>query len=86
MVSIIAESLGKSRTITHYFKNMPKNNHSLILLYLEGLKIIFLLFYVYEKINNNKNTFSKEYLKVKIYQIYLCPKKQLEIKKIFHLF
>ena len=56
---LVAESLGKkSKGILPIISNMPKDNHSVMQLYLDGFKIIFILFYVKEnaseKINNLK--------------------------------
>ena len=56
---LVAESLGKkSKGILPIISQMPKDNHSLMQLYLDGLKIIFLLFLelkkILKKINNKK--------------------------------
>ncbi len=68
---LIAESLGKKSTgLLPIISSMPKDNHSLMQLYLEGFKNnFFTFFYVYEKnskkINSNKILSAKEYLKNK---------------------
>ena len=68
---LIAESLGKKSTgLLPIISSMPKDNHSLMQLYLEGFKNnFFTFFYVYEKnskkINSNKILSAKEYLKSK---------------------
>ena len=49
---LVAESLGKSGSgILPIVSCMPKDNHSVMQLYLDGFKIIFLLFFMFTKIN-----------------------------------
>jgi glucose-6-phosphate isomerase len=66
---LIAESLGKKgKGILPIISSMPKDNHSLMQLYLDGPKNnFFTFFYVKEKnsdkINNNKILYSYKYLK-----------------------
>ena len=44
---LVAESLGKNKKgILPIVSNMPRDNHSVMQLYLDGLKIIFLLFFM----------------------------------------
>ena len=68
---LIAESLGKKKSgILPVISNMPKDNHSVMQLYLDGFKNnFFTFFYVYEEqteILNNKEILStKNYLKNK---------------------
>ena len=68
---LIAESLGKKgKGILPIISSMPKDNHSLMQLYLDGPKNnFFTFFYVKEKnslkINNNKILTSHNYLKNK---------------------
>ncbi len=68
---LIAESLGKKKSgILPIISNMPKDNHSVMQLYLDGFKNnFFTFFYVHEeqtKILNNKEILStKNYLKNK---------------------
>ena len=68
---LVAESLGKkSKGILPVVSNMPKDNHSVMQLYLDGFKNnFFTFFYVKEnnsiKINNNKILSSNKYLKNK---------------------
>ena len=68
---LIAESLGKKKKgLLPIVSNMPKDNHSLMQLYLDGFKNnFFTFFYVNEnksdKINNNKILSQLEYLKNK---------------------
>ena len=46
---LVAESLGKKgKGIMPIISSMPKDNHSLMQLYLDGQKIIFLLFFTAE--------------------------------------
>ena len=66
---LVAESLGKKGIgILPIVSNMPKDNHSVMQLYLDGFKNnFFTFFYVNEtnslKVNNNKILKSKNYLK-----------------------
>ena len=47
---LIAESLGKkSLGLLPVVSSMPKDNHSVMQLYLDGPKIIFLLFFIQKK-------------------------------------
>ena len=68
---LVAESLGKKRNgILPVISNMPKDNHSLMQLYLDGNRNnFFSLFFVKEnksvKMNNNKILESHSYLKNK---------------------
>lgn len=68
---LIAESLGKkSKGILPIISSMPKDNHSLMQLYLDGpKKSFYTFFYVFEKntakINNNQVLSSYNYLKNK---------------------
>jgi glucose-6-phosphate isomerase len=68
---LIAESLGKKNSgILPIISNMPKDNHSVMQLYLDGFKNNFYtFFYVYEdrseKLNNKKILSAKNYLKNK---------------------
>ena len=68
---LVAESLGKkSKGILPVISNMPKDNHSVMQLYLDGFrKNFFTFFYVKEKnsikISNNKILSSNTYLKNK---------------------
>ena len=68
---LIAESLGKKKKgILPIVSNMPKDNHSVMQLYLDGFNNnFFTFFYVREKnsikINNNKLLISEKYLKDK---------------------
>ena len=75
---LVAESLGKnSKGILPIVSSMPKDNHSLMQLYLDGKKNNFFTFFmVNEKSSNeiNKNFLSKEYT-------YLCKKKSFDILK-----
>jgi len=71
---LIAESLGKKRKgILPIISSMPKDNHSLMQLYLDGPKNnFFTFFYVKKKItlkiNNNKILKSHSYLKNKTFE------------------
>tara|TARA_B100001996_G_scaffold58524_1_gene41585 strand:- start:880 stop:2058 length:1179 start_codon:yes stop_codon:yes gene_type:complete len=62
---LISESLGKkSKGILPVISNMPKDNHSLLQLYLDGPKNnFFTFFYVYDKKSNfiTNNIFSKKF-------------------------
>ena len=68
---LVAESLGKkSKGILPIVSNMPKDNHSVMQLYLDGFKNnFFTFFYVKEKnsikLNNNKILLSNKFLKNK---------------------
>ena len=82
---LIAESLGKkNKGLLPIISNMPKDNHSVMQLYLDGLKNnFFTFFYVkesgQEKINNNKVLSSKNYLKNKnLSDIIFAQKKATE--------
>jgi glucose-6-phosphate isomerase len=79
---LIAESLGKkNKGLLPIISNMPKDNHSVMQLYLDGFKNnFFTIFSVNEngsqKLNNNQILSSKKFLKNKNLQnIILCPKK-----------
>tara|TARA_Y100001958_G_scaffold158596_1_gene156971 strand:- start:2842 stop:4005 length:1164 start_codon:yes stop_codon:yes gene_type:complete len=78
---LIAESLGKkSRGILPVISNMPKDNHSLMQLYLDGPKNSFFTFFNVvdhdnTKINNSKLLSTHKYLKNKnLYQIKYAQK------------
>jgi len=82
---LIAESLGKKSTgILPIISNMPKDNHSLMQLYLDGFKNNFFTFFYSRNKNgikvNNKNIFSAhDYLKNKtVDQILLAQKNATE--------
>ncbi len=68
---LVAESLGKKKTgLLPIISNMPKDNHSVMQLYLDGFKNnFFTFFYVNEnkseKINNTKILLSQNFLKNK---------------------
>ena len=68
---LVAESLGKkNKGLLPIISNMPKDNHSVMQLYLEGPKNnFFTFFYAHEnrseKINNNQILSSRSYLKNK---------------------
>ena len=68
---LIAESLGKkSKGILPMISSMPKDNHSLMQLYLDGFKNNFFTFFnvkntSFEKINNSKLLKSHKYLRGK---------------------
>tara|TARA_B100000900_G_scaffold270824_1_gene231270 strand:+ start:1336 stop:2487 length:1152 start_codon:yes stop_codon:yes gene_type:complete len=68
---LVAESLGKKQTgLLPIISNMPKDNHSVMQLYLDGFKNnFFTFFYVNEKksekINNKKILISQNFLKNK---------------------
>ena len=90
---LIAESLGKkSKGILPVISTMPKDNHSLMQLYLDGPKQnFFTFFYVVEKnkykISNNNLLSSHNYLKNKtinqiIYSQKLATEKVFDNKKI----
>ncbi len=82
---LVAESLGKKNIgVLPIISNMPKDNHSVMQLYLDGFKNnFFTFFYVHEKnsknINNNLVLNSHEYLKNKnLSQIIYAQKKATE--------
>ena len=82
---LIAESLGKkNKGLLPIISTMPKDNHSVMQLYLDGFKNnFFTFFYVHEKnsykINNNLVLNSKKYLKNKnLTQIAYSQKKATE--------
>ena len=82
---LVAESLGKKKKgLLPVVSNMPKDNHSLMQLYLDGFKNnFFTFFYVKEskseKINNNLILSSQKYLKNKdLSKIILAQKKATE--------
>ena len=82
---LVAESLGKKKMgLLPVVSNMPKDNHSLMQLYLDGFKNnFFTFFYVKEskseKINNNLILSSQKYLKNKdLSKIILAQKKATE--------
>ena len=82
---LVAESLGKkNQGILPIISNMPKDNHSVMQLYLDGFKNnFFTFFYVHEKnsykINNNIVLNSQKFLKNKSFsQIIFSQKKATE--------
>tara|TARA_Y100000591_G_scaffold173750_1_gene150099 strand:- start:3003 stop:3560 length:558 start_codon:yes stop_codon:yes gene_type:complete len=82
---LVAESLGKNRKgLLPIVSNMPKDNHSLMQLYLEGFNNnFFTFFYVNEKssskIINNKILSKRKYLKnKKLTDIIFAQKKATE--------
>ena len=82
---LVAESLGKKKTgILPVISNMPRDNHSVMQLYLDGFNNnFFTFFYVNEekssKINNNLILNSQSFLKNKsVKQISLSQKKATE--------
>jgi len=82
---LVAESLGKHKKgLLPIVSNMPKDNHSVMQLYLDGFENnFFTFFYVNEqksdKINNISILFSQKYLKNKnLSQITLAQKKATE--------
>jgi glucose-6-phosphate isomerase len=90
---LIAESLGKnSKGILPIISTMPKDNHSLMQLYLDGpKKIFFTFFYVFAdksiKIKNDSILSSHNYLKNKtinkiMYSQKIATQKIFENKKI----
>mgnify|MGYP003975992311 CR=1 FL=1 len=90
---LVAESLGKkSKGILPFVSSMPKDNHSLIQLYLDGpKKNFFTFFFTHEKKTekiNNKNVFSSHnYIKYKdinkiMYSQKIATEKVFKIKKI----
>ena len=83
---LVAESLGKkSKGVLPIVSNMPKDNHSVMQLYLDGFKNnFFTFFYVKEKnsikLNNNKILLSNEFLKnTNLDKIILAQKNATEI-------
>ena len=83
---LVAESLGKEKKgILPIISVMPKDNHSVMQLYLDGFKNnFFTFFYSHEnnssKINNNSVLIEQKYLKNKnINQIMFAQKKATEI-------
>ena len=86
---LIAESLGKkNKGLLPIVSSMPKDNHSVMQLYLDGFKNNFYtFFYVHdkknEKINNDKILFSQKFLKNKtVNEIIYAQKKATE--KVFN--
>ena len=82
---LVAESLGKKKKgLLPIISNMPKDNHSVMQLYLDGFKNnFFTFFYVHEKksekINNHEILSSTSYLKNKdISKIMFAQKKATE--------
>lgn len=82
---LVAESLGKNKKgLLPIVSNMPKDNHSVMQLYLDGFKgNFFTFFYVHEtnstKINNRSILLAKKYLKNKrITDIIFSQKKATE--------
>ena len=82
---LIAESLGKkAKGILPVISSMPKDNHSLMQLYLDGpKKSFYTFFHVFNrnsiKINKNKILYSHRYLKnKKLEQILYSQKKATE--------
>jgi glucose-6-phosphate isomerase len=86
---LIAESLGKkSKGILPTISSMPKDNHSLMQMYLDGpKKNFYTFFYVFnsnsQKINNDKILSSFSYLKNKNIEKILYSQK-LATERIFH--
>jgi len=86
---LIAESLGKNKKgILPIISNMPKDNHSVMQLYLDGFKNNFYTFFFVNeknstKINTNFNDKRMSYLKNKnLHQIKLSQK--LATENVFH--
>ena len=86
---LIAESLGKkNKGLLPIVSSLPKDNHSVMQLYLDGFKNNFYtFFYVHdkknEKINNDKILFSQKFLKNKtVNEIIYAQKKATE--KVFN--
>ena len=82
---LMAESLGKNnKGLLPIISNMPKDNHSVMQLYLDGFKNNFFTFfdvkeYGSEKINNHQILSSKDYLKNKnLSDIVFAQKKATE--------
>ena len=92
---LISESLGKNnKGLLPIVSNMPKDNHSVMQLYLDGFKNNFYTFFIViektsEKINNKNIIHSHNFLKnKKVSQIIYAQKKATEIvfkKKTYHL-
>ena len=83
---LIAESLGKkNKGLLPIISNMPKDNHSVMQLYLDGFKNNFFTFFSVnengsQKLNNNQILSSKKFLKNKNLQnIILAQKKATEM-------
>jgi glucose-6-phosphate isomerase len=83
---LIAESLGKKKKgLLPIISNMPKDNHSVMQLYLDGFKNNFFTFFSVnengsQKLNNNQILSSKKFLKNKNLQnIILSQKKATEM-------
>ena len=83
---LIAESLGKKhKGLLPIMSNMPKDNHSVMQLYLDGFKNNFYTFFFAkeknsEKIKNNQYLFDKKFLKNKsINQIMYAQKQATEL-------
>jgi glucose-6-phosphate isomerase len=83
---LIAESLGKKKNgLLPIISNMPKDNHSVMQLYLDGFKNNFFTFFSVnengsQKLNNNQILSSKKFLKNKNLQnIILSQKKATEM-------
>jgi glucose-6-phosphate isomerase len=83
---LIAESLGKKKKgLLPIISNMPKDNHSVMQLYLDGFKNNFFTFFSVnengsQKLNNNQILSSKKFLKNKNLQnIILAQKKATEM-------
>ena len=71
---LVAESLGKKKRNFTNLSNMPKDNHSVMQLYLDGFQNnFFTFFYVNDnksqKINNSKILSFQKFLKTKTYRI-----------------
>ncbi len=82
---LIAESLGKkNKGLLPFLSNMPKDNHSVMQLYLDGFKNNFYTFFFVNdkqstKLNNNLILDSQNYLKNKtVHNIKLSQKKATE--------
>jgi glucose-6-phosphate isomerase len=83
---LIAESLGKKKKgLLPIISNMPKDNHSVVQLYLDGFKNNFFTFFSVnengsQKLNNNQILSSKKFLKNKNLQnIIFAQKKATEM-------
>jgi glucose-6-phosphate isomerase len=83
---LIAESLGKKKNgLLPIISNMPKDNHSVMQLYLDGFKNNFFTFFSVnengsQKLNNNQILSSKKFLKNKNLQnIIFAQKKATEM-------
>ena len=82
---LIAESLGKkNKGILPIISNMPKDNHSVMQLYLDGFQNNFFTFFyvrdkISDKINNNKLLPSQKFLKnKKLSEVIYAQKKATE--------